>query len=162
LRSHRGRPAAHRPRPRPHRRDPRARRPRRLRLLRPADARPRPRRARAPRETRRPRRSHAADLPRGGRRGDGVNMPRILILIGCIGFIIVLFLSAVWQADIRWLHFFQAWMYVATLVLVWRGRKAGLFIGFAAAFFWAYANLFVTSFLRSGLRELSAWLETGR
>jgi len=89
-------------------------------------------------------------------------MPRILILLGCVVFILVLLVSAVWQADIRWLHFFQAWMYLATLVLAWRGHKAGLFIGFSAALFWDYANLFVTSFLRSGLHELAAWVETGR
>jgi len=88
-------------------------------------------------------------------------MPRVLVLIGCLGFIAVLFISAVWEADIRWLHFFQAWMYVATIVLAWRGAKAGLFIGFSAALFWNYGSTFVNTFFRNGLRELSAWIETG-
>ena len=38
--------------------------------------------------------------------------PEILVVIGACLFILVLFVSAVFEADIRWLHFFQAWMYL--------------------------------------------------
>lgn len=88
-------------------------------------------------------------------------MPRLFILVGSVGFILVLIVSAVWEADIRWLHFFQAWMYLATIVLARRGHKAGLYIGFSAALFWDYSNLFVTTFLRNGVHELAQWIETG-
>jgi hypothetical protein len=91
-----------------------------------------------------------------------VNVPRALIAIGAVAFIAVLFVSAVWQADIRWLHFFQAWMYVAALALAWRGRKVGLFIGISAAGLWDYANLVATSFLRNGIEEVAKWIDTGR
>jgi hypothetical protein len=73
----------------------------------------------------------------------------------------VLWLSAYLEPDIRWLHFFQAWMYVATIWLVFRRSRWGYFIGFSAAIFWDYANLFVTTFFASGLRWLAAWIGTG-
>jgi hypothetical protein len=43
--------------------------------------------------------------------------PEWLIVIGGSFFILVLTVSAIWQAGIRWLHFLQAWMYVATIWL---------------------------------------------
>ncbi|HJT18431.1 MAG TPA: hypothetical protein VJ853_13625 [Thermoanaerobaculia bacterium] len=69
-------------------------------------------------------------------------------------FIIVLAVSAFFEADIRWLHFFQAWMYVATIVLSLRRNRWGYFIGIGAAGFWAYAGLFVNTFVASGVRHL--------
>ena len=47
--------------------------------------------------------------------------PEWSILLGTCVLILVLAISAYWEADIRWLHFFQAWMYVATILLAWRG-----------------------------------------
>lgn len=88
--------------------------------------------------------------------------PEWLILVGGSGFIVVLFVSAYFEADIRWLHFFQAWMYVATIALGLRGNRWGHFIGLSAAGFWNYANLFVTTFLAAGLQQLSIWFHTGR
>lgn len=85
----------------------------------------------------------------------------LLILLGASFFILVLAVSALWEADIRWLHFFQAWMYIATIILCLRGSRWGHFIGFSAAGLWAYANVFVTDFLVAGLRELSHWIDTG-
>jgi hypothetical protein len=41
--------------------------------------------------------------------------PEWLILVGAIGFILVLGISAYWEPDIRVLHFFQAWMYIAAV-----------------------------------------------
>jgi hypothetical protein len=80
--------------------------------------------------------------------------PEWLIVVGATIFIIVLAVSAFWEADIRWLHFFQAWMYIATIVLSLRRNRWGYFIGFSAAGLWAYANLFVTTFFVSGLHHL--------
>ena len=82
--------------------------------------------------------------------------------MGAAAFIGALFASAWWEADIRWLHFFQAWMYVATIVLSWSRNRWGYFIGIGAAAFWNYTNLFVTSFLRAGLNQAAILLHTGR
>jgi len=87
--------------------------------------------------------------------------PEWLILIGCGCFIAVLFLSAVWDPSIRWLHFFQAWMYFAAIWLSLRKSVWGYFIGLSAAGLWAYGNLFVTTFLVNGLQQLAAWVRTG-
>ena len=51
--------------------------------------------------------------------------PEWLILIGAGFFILVLGVSAWWEADIRWLHFFQAWMYIAAIVLALRQNAWG-------------------------------------
>ena len=59
--------------------------------------------------------------------------PEILVVIGGCVFIVMLFVSAVFEADIRWLHFFQAWMYVAAIALTLRGNRWGYFIGVSAA-----------------------------
>lgn len=87
--------------------------------------------------------------------------PESLILAGSVVFVFILWLSAYFQADIRWLHFFQAWMYVATVWLALRQNRWGYFIGIAAAGLWNYVNLFVNTFLRSGLESLVNWVKTG-
>ena len=87
--------------------------------------------------------------------------PQSLIVVGACVFMLMLFVSAWWEPDIRWLHFCQAWMYVATIVLGLRGNSWGYFIGFAAAGLWVYANLFATTFFFNGLQQLSQWIHTG-
>lgn len=94
--------------------------------------------------------------------GRGIGLPEVLILIGCCLFIFVLWLSAYFEPDIRWLHFFQAWMYLATLWLSMRGSRWGYFIGISAAGLWDYTSIFVNTFFRSGLHWLSAWIGTGQ
>ncbi len=88
--------------------------------------------------------------------------PEWFILVGGCFFILVLAISAFWEADIRWLHFFQAWMYVAAIVLGLRGNRWGYFIGISAAGLWDYANIVATTFFFNGLQELSHWIHTGR
>lgn len=88
--------------------------------------------------------------------------PEWLILAGSCGFIFVLALSAYYEADIRWLHFFQAWMYIATIVLALRRNRWGYFIGFSAALLWDYSSVFVTTFFVNGLQVLSALVRTGQ
>jgi hypothetical protein len=78
-----------------------------------------------------------------------------LVVVGGCVFIAMLGLSAYWEPDIRWLHFFQAWMYVATIVLVWRRNLWGYFTGLSAAGLWVYANLFATTFLLECATALS-------
>lgn len=88
--------------------------------------------------------------------------PEWLMLIGGSIFIVVLAVSAIFEADIRWLHFFQAWMYIAAIALSFRGSRWGYFIGLSAAGLWDYANIFATNFFYSGLEELSQWFHTGQ
>jgi hypothetical protein len=87
--------------------------------------------------------------------------PEWLILIGGCFFILVLFFSAAWDPTIRWLHFFQAWMYIATIALGLCRNRWGYFIGISAAGLWDYTNVFVTTFLINGLRQLANWIHTG-
>ena len=88
--------------------------------------------------------------------------PEWLILIGGCVFILMLAVSAYWEADIRWLHFFQAWMYIAAIVAAFRPTRWGYFIGISAAGLWVYANLFATTFFFNGLQQLSQWIHTGQ
>ncbi len=83
-----------------------------------------------------------------------------LAFAGGLTFIAVLYFSAYWESDIRWLHFLQSWMYVASLVLISRRSKWGCFIGAAAASFWDYVNVFVTTFFRNGLQQVHLFLKT--
>lgn len=87
--------------------------------------------------------------------------PEWLILIGAVAFILVLGISAYWEPDIRVLHFFQAWMYIATMILSFRGSRWGHFIGVSAAGFWNYVNLFAVRFFFNGLEQLALWVRTG-
>jgi len=89
------------------------------------------------------------------------NAPAWLILMaGCV-FVFILALSAFFEADIRWLHFFQAWMYIVTIVLAFLKNRWGLFVGISAAGLWDYANIFATTFFFTGMHELSQWIRTG-
>jgi hypothetical protein len=95
-------------------------------------------------------------------RADGnLDASQWFILVGASLFVLVLALSAVWEADIRWLHFFQAWMYFAALLLSLRRNRWGYFIGFAAAGLWDYTNIFVTTFFLNGLQQVSQWIHSG-
>ena len=84
-----------------------------------------------------------------------------LAFAGGITFTAVLYFSAYFEPDIRWLHFFQSWMYIAALVLIARRSKWGCFIGATAAFFWDYVNVFVTTFFRNGIDQLHILARTG-
>ena len=84
-----------------------------------------------------------------------------LAFAGGLTFIAVLYFSAYWEPDIRWLHFLQSWMYIASLVLISRRSRWGCFIGAAAALFWDYVNVFVTTFFRNGIQQVHIFLSTG-
>jgi hypothetical protein len=87
--------------------------------------------------------------------------PALLIVAGSCLFLFALGLSAWLEPDIRWLHFFQAWMYLVTMALALRRNRWGYFIGISAAAFWDYINLFVTNFFIGGLHWLGSWIATG-
>jgi len=87
--------------------------------------------------------------------------PEWLFVSGAAFFIFVLALSAVWDSSIRWLHFFQAWMYLATIFLGVRRNRWGYYVGISAAGLWDYANIVATTFFFNGLQQLSRWIHTG-
>jgi hypothetical protein len=51
-------------------------------------------------------------------------------------------------------------MYIVSFVLLLRGSKWDCFIVAAAALFWDYVNVFVTTFFRNGLEQAHALLQT--
>lgn len=81
---------------------------------------------------------------------------------GATLFIFVLFISAYWEPDIRWLHFFQSWMYFVAIAFIWQGSKWGYFVGFSAALFWNYTTLFVNTFLKNGWNQVQTLLNSGQ
>lgn len=87
--------------------------------------------------------------------------PEWLILIGGCVFVVMLAVSAYWESDIRWLHFFQSWMYIVAMVLSFRGNRWGHYIGVSAAGLWDYTTIFVSPFCYNGLQQLSQWVRTG-
>jgi hypothetical protein len=64
-----------------------------------------------------------------------------IIGAGSIGFIAALLVSAYWEADIRWLHFFQAWMYIAALSLSVARNRWGYFTGIFSQLLHPHLNL---------------------
>ncbi|HEY0780821.1 MAG TPA: hypothetical protein VGE98_00085 [Thermoanaerobaculia bacterium] len=87
---------------------------------------------------------------------------RAAIVGGAAFFIVALVVSAVFDPKIRVLHFLQALIYVAVIVLVRRERAWGFGAGFTIALFWNYTNLFVTNFIPAGCGVLLTLLRTGR
>lgn len=83
------------------------------------------------------------------------------IVVGALGFIAILAISAYWDRTIVWLHTFQALGYVATITLVLRHNRWGYFLGFSFAAFWNYVQFFVISFFRDGLEQLWYLVHTG-
>jgi len=84
------------------------------------------------------------------------------ILVGAGLFIFALAFSAIFDPKIRVLHTFQALLYIAVIVLTRRGSAWGFGAGCIIAAFWNYINLFITTFIRAGLRELSSLFQTGQ
>jgi hypothetical protein len=83
------------------------------------------------------------------------------IWIGASGFIAILILSAVFDPTIRWLHAFQALMYVAVIWLTAIGSRWGLFLGVSVAAYWNYGAMFVNQFFRNGLQALAQSVAQG-
>jgi hypothetical protein len=85
-----------------------------------------------------------------------------LILIGAGFFIFALILSAVFDPTIRMLHALQALIYIAVIYLTRKGSAWGYGAGFFIAVLWNYTNLFVTTFIKAGLEQLSILVRTGQ
>jgi hypothetical protein len=76
-------------------------------------------------------------------------------------FIIILFVSALWEPAIRILHFFQALIYVAVIWLCARRSAWGYGAGTLIAGFWNWVNIYITTFISSGLQQLELLFQTG-
>ena len=83
------------------------------------------------------------------------------ILTGAGFFIFALALSAVFDPTIRSLHALQALIYIAVIVLSRRQNAWGFGAGCLIAAFWNYVNLFVTTFIKAGVDQLTTLLTTG-
>jgi hypothetical protein len=84
------------------------------------------------------------------------------IVVGAGLFILALIVSAVFDPKIRVLHALQALLYIAIIVLTRRGSAWGYGAGCIIAGFWNYINLFITTFIKGGLQELSRLVQTGQ
>ena len=100
-------------------------------------------------------------------RGTLLGAPEWLIISGSLLFILALAVSAVFVPEIRWLHLFQALMYVSTVILSLRGSRWGYFVGVSTAGFWNYLLAFASPvfarFLETPARpdlalQVFAWL----
>jgi hypothetical protein len=78
----------------------------------------------------------------------------VAAVVCAAAFVVVLAVSAYWDASIRALHAFEALPYVAAAVLVWRRSKAGYALGFAGGGFWLLMATWRTSFVRNGFERL--------
>jgi hypothetical protein len=84
------------------------------------------------------------------------------IMVGAGFFIFALLLSAVFDPKIRLLHTLQALIYFAVILLTRRESAWGFGAGAAIAVFWNYLNLFVTTFIAEGIRQLVILVSTGQ
>lgn len=84
-----------------------------------------------------------------------------LIVVSSVVFILILALSAVFDPSIRVLHVFQAFVYVAVIILAERRSAWGYGAGCLIAAFWNFVNLFHTTFIANGVREFSRLVRTG-
>lgn len=83
------------------------------------------------------------------------------ILVGAGLFMFALIVSAVFDPTIRVLHSLQLLIYVAVIVLTRRNSAWGYGAGFLISVMWNYTNLFVTTFIASGVEQLAVLLRTG-
>ncbi|HEX4965391.1 MAG TPA: hypothetical protein VF173_31565 [Thermoanaerobaculia bacterium] len=87
--------------------------------------------------------------------------PLAAIQAGASLFIAALAISVFFDPAIWLLHTLQALIYVAVIVLARRNSAWGFGAGFTIALLWNGANLFVTTFIGSGVDALLALLRTG-
>jgi hypothetical protein len=85
-----------------------------------------------------------------------------LMIASCVVFILVLAVSAVFEASIRVVHVFQALIYVAVVILAGTRSAWGYGAGCFIAAFWNWTNLVHTTFIANGISELSHSFQTGQ
>jgi len=87
---------------------------------------------------------------------------RVWIYIGAAIFLVALVVSAILVPELRLLHFFQALIYVAVIVLARRNSAWGFGAGFTIGIVWNGFGLFVTHLIQVGAVTFWYWLRTGR
>ena len=95
------------------------------------------------------------------KRGTSGGLVEQLIVASSVTFIVILALAAVFDPSIRVLHFLEAFIYVAVIVLARRKSAWGYGAGCLFAAFWNWVNLVHTTFIKAGVLELARLLQTG-
>lgn len=83
-------------------------------------------------------------------RAAGSSSTRVWIPVGAVLFVIALIVSALVVPELRPLHFLQALIYVAVVILARRNSVWGLGAGVTIAVAWNSLNLFVTHLAQAG------------
>jgi hypothetical protein len=99
---------------------------------------------------------------RGQRRAPVDAWVRRGVLLGAAAFIVALVGSAIVVAPLRPLHFFQALIYVAIVLLVRRGSVWGLGAGVAVPLFWNVSEFFGPHLPQDGAAAFLTLLRTGQ
>jgi hypothetical protein len=84
-----------------------------------------------------------------------------LIYLSAATFIAILQLTGWMELSIRTLHMWQTAIYVLIIILCSRRNLIGYGAGIGIAAFWNIANLFVTTFIKSGWTVLLHLIHTG-
>ena len=92
----------------------------------------------------------------------GTSSTRLWIVVGAALFLIALAVSAWVVPQLRLLHFLQALIYVAIVVLALRNSAWGFGAGVMVAVVWNSLNLFVTHLMQAGVVEFWFFLRTGQ
>src|SRR5215472_10359339 len=87
---------------------------------------------------------------------------RLWIPAGAAFFIVALAVSAWMIPQLRLLHFLQAFIYVAVVILARRNSAWGFGAGAIMAAAWNGLNLFVTHNMQAGVVAFWSFLHTGR
>lgn len=91
----------------------------------------------------------------------GSRWTHLAILIGVALFLLALIVSAVFVPQLRVLHFLQALIYVAILVLTRKDSPWGFGLAVLVAVVWNALSLFVTHLFQAGAGQLWSLLRTG-
>ena len=86
----------------------------------------------------------------------------VWVYIGAAIFLVALVVSAILVPELRLLHFFQALIYVAVIVLARRNSAWGFGAGFTIAIVWNGFGFFVTHLIQAGAVAFWLLLRTGR
>jgi hypothetical protein len=85
----------------------------------------------------------------------------VCILVGVVLFLLALAVSAAVVPQLRLLHFLQALIYVAVLVLTRRNSPWGFGAGTIIAIAWNSLSLFITHLFQAGAGLIWTFLRTG-
>lgn len=90
------------------------------------------------------------------------SLTRVWIPVGSVLFMVALIGSAAVVPQLRPLHFFQALIYVAVIILALRNSAWGYGAGVSVPAYWNGLQLFVTHNFQTGARLIWSFLHTGQ